>query len=96
MAVFQLAGLYGHRLQAAANHIPASKPEPPEIVPAKDVTITVALPRFLRKVTAFEATEDGVKPFDACNVKNGKAILKCESIAAGRVFVLRRTQQYGE
>jgi len=78
---------------AAANHIPARKPKPPEIDPAKDVTITLTLPPYLRDVTAFEADHDGVKPFNACTVKDGKAVLKCESIASGRVFVLRRSRR---
>ena len=78
---------------AAANHIPARKPKPPEMDPAKDVTITLTLPRYLQQVTAFEADHDGVKPFAACRVEDGKAMLKCKSIASGRVFVLRRARR---
>ncbi len=74
---------------AVVNHIPASKPDPPRIEPAKDVTIAVRLPDFLAQVTAFEVTEDGVRPF-ACNVIARKAVLKLPSIVSGRVFVLRR------
>jgi len=74
---------------AAANHIPASKPDPPTIEPAKDVTITVNLPDFLPQVTALEATEDGLVPFP-CTVVDGKAFLKLAAIESGRVFVLRR------
>ena len=74
---------------AAANHIPASKPEPPVIEPAKDVTITVRLPEYLRSVQAFEATESGVAPFE-CTVEDGRALLKLDQIPCGRVFLLRR------
>jgi hypothetical protein len=74
---------------AAANHIPASKPDPPSIEPARDVTITVELPPYLQNVAAFEATEDGVAPFD-CRVVDGKAMLRLDAIRAGRVFLLRR------
>ena len=73
---------------AAANHIPASI-EPKEPAPTRNVTITVQLPDFLRNVTAFEATGDGETPF-ACQVKGGKAVLKLDAIATGRMFVLRR------
>lgn len=76
---------------AAANHIPASKPEPPRITPAKDVTLTISLPPFLPTVIAFEATEDGLKPYP-CDVAGGKARLKLSTIASGRVFVLRRKE----
>jgi len=79
---------------AAANHIPAvGAPKTPQIEPAKDVTITLTLPPYLRDVTAFEADHDGVKPFDACSVEDGKAKLKCKSIATGRVFVLRKSRR---
>ena len=74
---------------AAANHIPSSKPDPPTVEPAKDVTITVRLPDYLRTVKAFEATPEGEKPF-ACVVKGGQAVLRVPSIESGRVFVLRR------
>ena len=74
----------------AANHIPAVRPEDPEIEPAEDVTITVQLPDYLRKVKAFEATEDGITPYDV-EVQGGAAKLKLESIMSGRVFVLRRS-----
>jgi len=74
----------------AANHIPASKTAPETIDPAKDVTITVRLPRFLQNVQAFEATEHGVKPFSSCTIGKGKAVLKVEAIESGRVFLLRR------
>lgn len=76
------------RPRTAANHIPASKPDPPAIEPAQNVTITIDLPAFLRNVTAFEATENGLTPFP-CRVENGKAILKLESIESGRVFMLK-------
>ena len=73
----------------AANHIPAVRPEEPDIEPAENVTITVQLPDYLRKVKAFEATEDGVTPYDV-EVEDGVAKIKMDSITSGRVFVLRR------
>jgi len=75
---------------AAANHIRASRLEPPTIEPARDVTVTVTLPDFLREVEAFEATEDGLAPFSACRVDEGQAYLKIDSIESGRIFILRR------
>ncbi len=74
---------------AAVNHIPASKKEPPTIEPAKNVTITVRLPRFLQAVKAFESTQDGLVPIP-CQIADGKALLKLDSIRSGRVFVFRR------
>ncbi len=74
---------------AAANHIPASKPDLPAVDPARDVAITVRLPSFLLNVQAFEATADGIVSFP-CTVADGKAILQVDAIEAGRVFVLRR------
>jgi hypothetical protein len=73
------------------NHIPAGKPEPPTITPARDVTITVALPDFLRNVTACEVTENGIVPFD-CSIREDQAILKMDAIESGRVFILRHLQ----
>ena len=76
----------------AANHIPASKPLPPTIQPANDVTITVALPDYLPDVTAFEVTPAGLASV-ACSVTGGRALLKLATIETGRVFVLRRNQR---
>ena len=73
----------------AANHIPASKPAPPKIDPAQNVTITVDLPPYLSAVSAQEVTEDGMKSFP-CRIKGGQAFLKLDTIESGRVFVLRR------
>jgi hypothetical protein len=80
---------------SAANHIPAQKPVPPTIEPAKDVTITVKLPDFLQNMTAFEATEDGVVPFP-CQMSDRAAVLRLDSIESGRVFVLRRDRDAGQ
>lgn len=74
---------------AAANHIPASKPAVPQVVSAKDVTITIALPDYLRNVMGFEATPEGLEPFP-CQVVGTKALLKVPVLESGRVFVLRR------
>jgi len=74
---------------AVANHIPAGKPDPPAIEPAKDVTVTLSLPDFLPAVTAQEATENGLAPFP-CHVGPGSVDLRLDAIESGRVFVLRR------
>jgi len=74
---------------AVANHIPASKPEPPVITPARDVTVTVRLPEYLPEVTAVEVTEDGEKAVP-CTVAEGQARLRLDSLISGRVFVLSR------
>ncbi len=74
---------------AAANHIPASKPDPPKIEPARNVAITVQLPGYLRQVTVFEATEAGTEPFP-CAVTGDRCVLKLPEITSGRIFVLRR------
>ena len=74
---------------AVANHIPAGKPDPPAIEPARDVTVTVSLPGFIPAVTAQEATEDGLIPFP-CQVGPGSVSLRLDAIESGRVFVLRR------
>lgn len=76
-------------LLTAANHIPAAKPDPPAIEPARNVTLTVHLPDFLRSVAAFEATEEGEKPFP-CTLRDGRAELRLDLLESGRIFVLRR------
>ena len=81
----------GHHEWENLLEIKHTQTKTPQIEPAKDVTITVTLPSYLRRVTAFEADADGVKGFDGCSVEDGKARLKCKSIASGRVFVLRRS-----
>ena len=77
---------------AVANHIPASKPGPPAIEPARNVTVTVRLPDFIREATAREATRDGLTSFP-CRLENGRAFLDIESIESGRVFVLQRVER---
>jgi hypothetical protein len=72
-----------------ANHIPAAKPEPPQIEPARSVTVSARLPEYLRAVTAVEVTEDGERPVP-CDVADGHARLRLDSIVSGRVFVLKR------
>ena len=74
---------------AAANHIPASKPKPKKIEPARNVNVTVALPDFLKKVDCFEVDGKGVTPHP-CRVEGGKAIITIDAIKSGRVFLLRR------
>ena len=73
---------------AVTNHIPAGKPEPPTIEPARNVTVTVELPDYLQSVTAFEATETGLAPVP-CTVDGGAAVLNVDSIESGRLFILR-------
>ena len=75
---------------AAANHIPASKPGPPQIEPARNVTITVDLPPFLQSVEAVEVTEEGMTPIDVA-IENNQAKLRLDQIESGRVFLLRRS-----
>jgi len=77
---------------AAANHISASKPNPPKIEAAKNVSVTVELPKYIGSIVAFEATEDGLTPYK-CTIGNGRAVLKLERIESGRVFVLRRRSE---
>lgn len=72
-----------------ANHIPASKPGPPQIEAARNVTVNVRLPEYLRDVSAVEVTEDGEREIP-CQVVEGQARLRLESIRSGRVFVLKR------
>lgn len=74
---------------AVANHIPASKPEPPVIEPARDVTVSVRLPGFLPRVTASEVTPDGIGPYE-CQVVDGQALLFLDELDSGRVFLLDR------
>jgi len=74
---------------AAANHIPAAKPDPPTITPAEDVTLTVRLPGFLREVSAAEVTDDGLKAVP-CTIQDGQARLAIGDIETGRVFLLQR------
>jgi hypothetical protein len=74
---------------AVVNHIPASKPGPPAIVPTPHVTVTVRLPEYLPDVTAVEATEDGETPVP-CTVADGQARVRLENLVSGRVLVLRR------
>lgn len=73
----------------AVNHIPASKPDPPVIVPARQIELTVALPAFLREVTTFEVTEEGLVPFSAVPA-GGELKLHLDELESGRVFLLRR------
>lgn len=74
---------------AVANHIPASKPEPPTIEPGRDVIVTVRLPAYLPAVTATEVTEDGERPLP-CEVTAGQVHIRLDRIDSGRVLVLRR------
>jgi hypothetical protein len=73
---------------AAANHIAASKPGPPKIEPACNVTLTVRLPDYLDGIRAYEVTEKGLLEFP-CSVLGGKVILRVDALESGRVFVLR-------
>lgn len=74
---------------AVVNHIGASKPGPPVIAPAKNVTVKVALPGYLREVEAFEATPDGLVPYEHAKTEGGVAV-SIEELVSGRVFVLRK------
>jgi hypothetical protein len=72
----------------ASNHIAASRPKPPQIVPAKNVTLTVHLPAGVRNVKASEVTEGGLLPF-GCTIREGKCLLMVDSLESGRVFLLK-------
>lgn len=78
-------------LIAAANHIPAAKPEPPVIEPAQNVTVTVRLPPYLPEVDAFEVTTAGRVPY-AVQCTGSVARLRIASIESGRLFLLTRTR----
>jgi hypothetical protein len=75
---------------AVANHLPAAKPGHPDIEPATDFTVQVALPDFLPAVDAYEATEAGLAPYP-CHAENARLFLHVNSVRSGRVFVLKRT-----
>jgi hypothetical protein len=55
------------------------------------VTITVALPGYLQNVMAFEVTGSGGEVPYPFKISGGKAVLKLDAIASGRMFVLRNT-----
>jgi len=74
---------------AAANHIPASKPDGPEIEPTRNVTISIMLPEYLSRVTAAEVTEDGLSPVP-CKTQGRMALLPVEEIKSGKIYVLQR------
>lgn len=74
---------------AAANHIPASRTPPQHIPTAENVTVTVELPDFLPKVTAFEATAGGEVSYPL-STDGAKVQLVIDTIESGRIFVLRR------
>jgi hypothetical protein len=74
---------------AVANHIPAGKPEPPTVTPARDVTVSVRLPTYLAAVSAVEVTEDGETAVP-CTVADGQARVQLDSVVSGRILVLRR------
>lgn len=76
---------------AVANHIPAGKPSPPAIVPARDVTVTVRLPAYLTQVSAAEAAEDGERPLD-CAIADNQARVRLDAVVSGTILVLRRPQ----
>ncbi len=73
---------------AVVNHIPASRPEPPEIDPTQNVRIECRLPDFMGGAVVTEVTEDGLQPFP-CSQEEKTVILKLDSIRSGRVFRLR-------
>jgi hypothetical protein len=74
---------------AVASHIPASKPGPPAITPARDVTVSVRLPEYLAEVSAVEVTEAGEEQVP-CTVADGQVRVRLDTVASGRVLVLHR------
>lgn len=73
---------------ALANHIPASHPAPPEIEPAKNVTVTINVPDYFASPVAHEVTSQGIVEYPS-SVEQGKVELKLDSIVDGRIFLLR-------
>ncbi len=76
-------------LVAAAHHLPAARMTPRTIEPARDVTVTVRLPDYLRDVVCSEVDADGFKPHP-CRIESGTAVIKLDTIESGRLFLLRR------
>ncbi len=72
----------------AANHIPASRTRP-IIEPAKNLSITVRLPDYLKAAKPVEVTEAGFAPVPF-ERKGQTLILKPEVIVSGSVFLLRK------
>ncbi|MCP4644646.1 MAG: hypothetical protein GY851_29655 [bacterium] len=72
-----------------ANHIPAQSPEPPDIEPARDLRVRVALPSYMGEaVTAWEATPDGLSPVPS-QLSAGRITIPVEVLESGKVYVLR-------
>ena len=78
----------------AVNHIPASKPGPPEIDPTQNVRIECRLPDFMGDAVVTEVTEDGLQPFP-CSQNEETAVFELDSIRSGRVFRLRAPGESG-
>lgn len=76
-------------LLAVVNHIPASKPDPPAIDPAVDVSVSVRVPPWMTPSELMEVTQDGLTPhpvqIDECH-----ALVRVAELRSGRLFILRR------
>ena len=74
-----------------ANHISTSKPDPPEIVPAKNVTLTIQLPDyFSATLTAREVTPDGfVEHTIKADQSTQTVALEIDSLTAGRIYIVQ-------
>ncbi len=75
-------------LLAVANHIPASKPEPPTIVPASNVTVSVRVPPWMDVAHLAEVSENGLAPYPV-HIDAGHARFRLAEIGSGRLFILR-------
>jgi hypothetical protein len=74
---------------AVANHIPASKPEPPTIEPAVDVSVSVRVPPWMTPSELMEVTQDGLTPHPA-QIDECHALVRLAELRSGRLFILRR------
>ncbi|HOZ46933.1 MAG TPA: hypothetical protein PLO37_15450 [Candidatus Hydrogenedentes bacterium] len=74
---------------AVVNHVPASKPDLPTLEPARDVSIGVRLPEYLRDGRLSEATERGLVAYP-CEVNDVEMRFRIDELESGRVFLLRR------
>jgi len=74
---------------AVANHIPASKPEPPTIEPAVDVSVSVRVPPWMTPSELMEVTQDGLTPYPV-QIDECHALMRLSELRSGRLFILRR------
>ena len=76
-------------LLAVANHIPPSKPDPPTIEPAVDVSVSVRVPPWMTPSELMEVTQDGLAPYPV-QIDECRALVRLAELRSGRLFILRR------